>query len=159
MTTVDCAAKLALMRSLGAHDAIDYTTEDVTRRGERYDFILDVASTLSHGAYKHMLAPDGVYVPIGHAHFGRVDGRMGGRIVGSLPYFIGRLVLTLLSPRKRARFKLPTKQDAMTTLTALIESGDLTPVVARTFGLGEVADAMRCMQDMNTAGRVVIVLA
>ena len=65
VTTVDCAAKLALMRSLGAHDAIDYTTEDVTRRGERYDFILDVASTLSHGVYKQMLAADGRHVPVG----------------------------------------------------------------------------------------------
>jgi NADPH:quinone reductase-like Zn-dependent oxidoreductase len=157
ITAVDCTPKLALMRSLGAHDVIDYTKEDVTRRGERYDFILDVASTFSHGAYKRILATEGVYVPIGHAHYGRARGRMGGRIVGSLPYFIGRLLLVLLNPRKRERFKLPTKQEAMTTLKTLIESGGLTPVVARAFGLADIADAMRCMQDVNTLGRVVIV--
>jgi len=157
ITAVDCTSKLALMRSLGAHEVIDYTKEDVTERGGRYDFILDVASTLSHGAYKRILATGGVYMPIGHAHYGRARGRMGGRIVGSLPYFIGRLLFSLLNSRKREAFKLPTKQQAMTTLKALIESGDLTPVVVRVFGLAGVADAMRCMQDVNTLGRIVIV--
>ena len=157
VTAVDCTAKLELMRSLGADYVIDYTKEDIARRSERYDCILDVASTLSHGAYKRILATDGVYVPIGHAHYGRARGRMGGRIVGSLPYFIGRLLLALLNPRTRQAFKLPTKQQAMSTLKALIESGGLTPVVARAFGLADVADAMRCMQDEHTLGRVVIV--
>ena len=157
VTAVDGTSRLALMRSLGADAVIDYTIEDVALRGERYDFILDVASTLSEGAYKSMLTTDGIYIPIGHAHFGRARGRMGGRIVGSLPYFIGRLLFTLLSPSRRAVFKLPTKQQAMTTFKGLLESGDLTPVVAKAFGLSGVADAMRCMQDANTAGRVVIV--
>ena len=157
VTAVDCTAKLDMMRSLGANHVIDYTKQDVARRVERYDFILDVASTLSHGEYKRILKTDGVYVPIGHAHYGKARGRMGGRIVGSLPYFIGRLLLTLPNRRKRGAFRLPTKQQAMTTLKALLESGGLTPVVARVFGLTDVAEAMRCMQDVNTVGRVVIV--
>ena len=129
----------------------------ISSRNERYDFILDVASTLSHGEYKRILAADGVYVPIGHAQFGRARGRMGGRIVGSLPYFIGRLLFTALHPKTRKTFQLPTKQQAMNSLSALIESGSLTPVVAKSFGLAGVAEAMRCMQDEKTLGRVVIV--
>jgi NADPH:quinone reductase-like Zn-dependent oxidoreductase len=156
VTAVDCTAKLGLMRSLGADCVIDYTKEDVSGRSERYDFVLDVASTLSQGAYKRILATDGIYLPIGHAHFGQARGRMGGRIVGSLPYFVSRLLLSLMIPRKGQAFRLPTKQQAMSTLKALIESGDLTPIVARVFGLADVAGAMRCMQDQNTLGRVVI---
>jgi NADPH:quinone reductase-like Zn-dependent oxidoreductase len=156
VTAVDGTARLALMTSLGADRVIDYTKDDVVRQGERYDFILDVASTLSHGEYKRILNADGVYVPIGHAQFGRARGRMGGRIVGSLPYFIGRLLLTLLNPRTRKTLEFPTKQQAMEALAALLASGDLTPVVARSFGLSDAAEAMRCMQDVTIPGRVVI---
>jgi NADPH:quinone reductase-like Zn-dependent oxidoreductase len=157
VTAVDRTEKLDMMRSLGANCVVDYTKEDITRRGERYDFILDVATTLWEGSYKRVLAPNGMYVPIGHAHFGKAPGRMGGRIVGSLPYFIGQMLLTLLNPRKRRAFKFPSKLETMTTFKALIESGQLTPIVARTFRITQVADAMRAMQDVNVLGRVVIV--
>ena len=97
------------------------------------------------------MTPTGVYQPIGHAHFGKAKGRMGGRIVGSLPLFISLLLRALLNPQKRKDFKkMPGKQDAMATLRALLESGKLTPIIARTFPLSEVRAAMRCMQEGHT---------
>ena len=156
VTAVDCAEKLPLVRSLGADRVVDYTREDVLQTGDRYDLILDVASTLSADAGKAHLTPTGNYVPIGHAHFGKAKGRMGGRIVGSLPYFVGLLLRALLDPKKRKAFKILSKQDAMATFAALLESGKLTPIVARTFPLSDVAAAMRCMQEGKTVGRIIV---
>ena len=65
VTGVDSAGKLDLLRSLGAAHAIDYTREDFTRRGERYDRILDVVARHPLAAARQALAPGGIYVPVG----------------------------------------------------------------------------------------------
>jgi NADPH:quinone reductase-like Zn-dependent oxidoreductase len=103
-----------------------------------------------------VLTPTGVYVPIGHADFGRATGRMGGRIVGSLPLFVGLLLRALLDPNKRKNFKILGKPAAMAAFKALLESGQLTPIVGRTFPLSEVPDAMRCMEEGRVVGRIII---
>lgn len=157
VTAVDCAARLEFIRSLGAERVVDYRQEDVAARSERYDFILDVASTLSHGEYKRILSPDGIYVPIGHAQFGKARGRMGGRIVGSLPYFVSRMLWSAMNPRTRSSMTMPSKQQVMSRFASLIEAGAITPTVARTFGLADVAEAMRCMEDETLLGRIVVV--
>ena len=81
-----------MLRALGADRVIDYTKEDFLESGERYDLILDVASNLWFDVCEQALAPNGDYVPIGHAHYGKASGRMGGRVVGSIPVFAGLLL-------------------------------------------------------------------
>ena len=81
VTGVDSAEKMEMVRSLGADHVIDYTQEDFTQGGERHVLILDVASNLSLSACKGALTPTGIYVLIGHDHFGD----SAGRILGSLP--------------------------------------------------------------------------
>jgi NADPH:quinone reductase-like Zn-dependent oxidoreductase len=156
VTAVDCAEKLPMMRSLGADHVIDYQKQNVVESGERYDLILDVASTLWFDVCAPILSPTGTYLPIGHAQFGRAGGRMGGRFVGSLPMFVGLMLRALADPQKRKNFKLLSKPEAMATFRALLESGRLTPIVARTFPLSEVRAAMRCIEDTRVAGRSVI---
>jgi NADPH:quinone reductase-like Zn-dependent oxidoreductase len=65
VTGVDSGMKLDMLRSLGADHVIDYTQEDFTRNGQRYDRIIDVAAYRSTFAYKRALAPGGVYGAIG----------------------------------------------------------------------------------------------
>jgi NADPH:quinone reductase-like Zn-dependent oxidoreductase len=156
VTAVDRAEKLPMMRSLGADRVIDYQAEDFIHAGERYDYILDVASNLWFDVCAPILAPTGEYVPIGHAHFGEVTGRMGGRIVGSLPLFIGLMLRALANPEKRKKFRMLPKAEAMATFASLLQSGQLTPIVARTFSLDEAATAMRFIEDTRVAGRIVI---
>ena len=98
-----------------------------------------------------------MYVPIGHANYGKATGRMGGRIVGSLPLFVGLLLRTLLNPKKRKNLKMISKPAAMATFKTLLESGKLTPVVGRAFPLDGAAEAMRLMQEGHTVGRLIIV--
>jgi NADPH:quinone reductase-like Zn-dependent oxidoreductase len=156
VTAVDCAEKLAMMRTLGADRVIDYEQEDVLRGGERYDFILDVASNLWFDVCAPILTPTGMYQPIGHAHFGKAKGRMGGRVVGSMPVFVGLLLRALADPEKRRNFKMLSKAEAMATFSALIESGQLAPIVGRTFPLTEVPAAMKCLEDTRFPGRILI---
>jgi NADPH:quinone reductase-like Zn-dependent oxidoreductase len=156
VTAIDSASKLAMMRALGADQVIDYEKENILHGSERYDFILDVASTLWFDVCAPVLTPTGVYQPIGHAHFGRATGRMGGRIVGSLPMFVGLMLRALANPAQRKNFKMSTKPEAMNAFTALLASGRLTPIVARTFPLSEAAAAMRCLEEARTAGRIII---
>jgi NADPH:quinone reductase-like Zn-dependent oxidoreductase len=156
VTAIDRAEKLEMMRSLGADRVIDYEKEDVLRSGEHFDFILDVASTWWFDVCAHALTPGGTYMPIGHAHFGRATGRMGGRIVGSMPSFIWLMMKMMANAEKRRNFKMLSKAEAVATFAALLASGQLTPVIARTFPLEEVRTAMRCIEDTRTLGRIIL---
>ncbi|MGE3191203.1 MAG: NAD(P)-dependent alcohol dehydrogenase, partial [Vicinamibacterales bacterium] len=74
VTAVDSPRKLDMLRSLGADEVVDYTREDFTTRGVRYDFIVDVPGTRPLADFAPALTPGGRYVPIGHEHYG-VSGR------------------------------------------------------------------------------------
>jgi NADPH:quinone reductase-like Zn-dependent oxidoreductase len=83
VTAVDSTGKLSMLRSLGADEVIDYTREDFTRRGVRYDLIFDVPGNRPFSAFRRALKPDGRYVPIGHESFGA----SGKRVFGTCPTF------------------------------------------------------------------------
>lgn len=153
VTGVDRAEKLEMLRSLGADDVIDYTREDVTRSGRRFDLIFDVASNLSLSASKRALTPGGIYVLIGHDHFGAAR----GRVLGSLPQALGQMALSpFIAHLPAPNFAPPRKQQAMRILRELLEEGKLTPVIDRVFPLGEVALALRHLETGDAIGRIVI---
>jgi NADPH:quinone reductase-like Zn-dependent oxidoreductase len=156
VTAVDRAEKLEMMQTLGADQVIDYEKDDVLRRGERFDFILDVASTLWFDVCAPILTPKGEYLPIGHAHFGKATGRMGGNVVGSLPTFIGLMLKALMNAEKRRTFRLLPKPEAIAAFAELLASGQLTPIVSRRFPLAQVRDAMKAMEDTRIPGRIVL---
>lgn len=153
VTGVDRAEKLEMIRSLGADHVIDFAQEDFTRGGELYDLILDVASTLSLGDCRRVLTPNGIYVLIGHDHFGKAH----GRILGSVPRFFGLIALARFDRHLARPVSRPGKQDTIAALRALLESGKLVPVIGRTFPLSEVPAAMRQMQEGHVRGRIVII--
>lgn len=153
VTGVDRAEKLDLLRLLGADRVIDYAQEDFTQGAERYDLVLDVASTLSLAACKRVLTEGGVYVYVGHDHFGR----HGRRVLGSLPRALGLLA--------RARFDrhlpnagspFPGKPAGLAVLGELLASGALTPVVHETYPLSRVPQAIRHLAEGSPPGRIVI---
>jgi NADPH:quinone reductase-like Zn-dependent oxidoreductase len=122
VTGVDSAEKLEMVRSLGADHVIDYTQEDFTKRGERYDLIFDVASNLSFSDCKALLTPTGTYVRIGHDHFGAV----GSGTLGSLPSFFKLLAQAPFSNHLPGlHFSLPSKKDTMAALKELARGAAL----------------------------------
>jgi NADPH:quinone reductase-like Zn-dependent oxidoreductase len=156
VTAVDSAEKLQMMRSLGADRVIDYTKENYLEGSERFDRIVDVVGLRKPKEYRNVLKPNGRYIAIGHADYGRAPGRLGGRIVGSVPYFVGLLLKALLDPQRRQELKMRSKLELTTELRRLAAAGKLTPVIGKTFPLTEVPAAMRCMIEGKLLGRIII---
>ncbi len=153
VTGVDSAEKSKMIRSLGADHVIDYTQEDFTRRGERYDLIFDVASNLSLSDCKRALTPTGTYVIIGHDHFGAV----GSRTFGGMPHFFKFVALSpFLRQLPSVSFSMPGKKEAMAVLKEFLEAGKLTPFIDRTYPLKEVPEAMRYLQGGRARGKIII---
>jgi len=150
---VDSAAKLDMVRSIGADHVIDYTQEDFTRSGERYDLILDIPGNHSMSELRRSLTPEGTYVLIGHDLFGA----SGGRLLGSgIPRFLKLLVLSpFVSQDMGLRFPKGTKEH-LVVLKELLEAGKVTPVVDRTYPLSEVAEAIRYLEAGHASGKIVI---
>src|SRR5262245_7017308 len=152
VTAIDCAEKLPMLKSLGADHVIDYKKEDYLQNGDRYDLIVDVVSVRSVDEYQHALSTSGSYIPIGHAHYDNSR----RRILGDIPYFLSLLLRGLFDREKRKNFKMLKKPEALAIFRDLLESGKLAPVIARTYPLSEVPQAMRCMQEGKTLGRVMV---
>ena len=154
VTGVDRGQKLEMVRALGAEHVIDYTKEDFTRLGERYDLILDVASNLSLTDCKRALTPKGIYVLIGHDHYGNV----GGRAFGSLPHFFKLLALSpFVSHLPKMIFSVPSRKDSMSVLRELLDKGKITPVIDRILPLSEVPEAMRYLQSGDARGKIIVI--
>ena len=153
VTAVDSAEKLDMLRSLGADHGIDYTRQDFTRGGERYDLIFDVASNLRFSDCKRVLTPTGKYLVIGHDHYGT----QGHRILGSLPQLFKLVALAPFTNHlPDANFSMPNQKELMAVLKEFLEAGKITPVVDRTYPLSEVPEAIRYLMDGRVQGKVVV---
>lgn len=153
VTAVDTPGKLDMLRSLGADDVIDYTQEDFTRRGVRYDLIFDVPGTRPWREFRPALEPDGRYVPIGHEGFGAVRKPLFGLIPHFLKLmFLGRFERQLRGPG----LPLLTKPRAIAVLQDLLQKRKIQPIIDSTFPLSEVREAFRRMVEDETLGKVII---
>jgi NADPH:quinone reductase-like Zn-dependent oxidoreductase len=152
-TAVDSTSKLGMLRSLGADEVIDYTREDFTRRGVRYDLIVDVPGNHPFSACRRALAPDGRYVLIGHERFGA----SGQRVFGLIPHFLTLMILSrFVKPLRGPGFPMPTKKEAIAVLRELLATGKVTPVIDSTYPLSEVREAFRHLIEDEIQGKVIV---
>ena len=153
VTAVDSTGKLSLLRSLGADEVIDYTTDDFTRRGDRYDLIFDVPGDRPFSVVRRALKPDGKYTPIGHDHFGAA----GRRVFGLIPHFFKLMFLSRFIRQLRGPgTPLPDKKEVVETLRELLEAGKITPIIDSTYDLSDVREAFRRMIEDETHGKVIL---
>ena len=147
VTGVDSASKLDMLRAIGCDHVIDYTQEDYTKSGERYDLILDVAAHGSVFDYKRALSPKGIYVIIG-----------GSRATIFQVVFLGPLI-TMTGSKKMGLnpFKTNKKED-LAFLIELFEAGKVKPVIDRRYPLSEVPEALRYLEEGRAKGKLVITL-
>ena len=146
VTGVARTEKLDLVKSLGADHVIDYTKVDYTKTGERYDWIVDTDSHHSLFSVRRALRPNGVYVSLG----GNSGDIIGGLIVGQ--------VLSRLSGKWSGLmiWWKPFNEADVATVTNLIASGKVRPVIDRRFPLSQVVDALRWVEDGHARGKVII---
>ena len=153
VTAVDCAEKRALLTDLGADHIIDYRRADVTEGAHHFDLIVDVASTLPLKACKRILTDTGIYLRIGHDHYGAV----GSKMFGGLPGFFA-LVLRSIFDRHLPdlQFSMPAKHAIMQTLADMMAAGTLTPHIAATYPLDDIAPALQHLQRGTALGWIVL---
>jgi len=145
VTGVDSDSKFDMLRSIGADHAIDYTQEDYTKTGQRYDFILDVVAHRSVFDYRRALSPEGVFVIVG----------------GSFSTFLQVITLgTLISRRGSKKISLnvwdQNNKEDLALLAELFETGKVVPVIDRRYPLSEVPKALRYLEEGHAQGKVVI---
>ncbi len=148
VTGVCSTGNLDLVRSIGADHVIDYTTEDFTSAGQRYDFILDNVSNRSLTDLRKALTPTGMLVPNG-GNFNNRWMASGGRIVRAA-------VLFSLGSQMLGNFLVAMRREDLETLAAMIEAGSVRPVMERTYPLHELAGAMAHVGSGHTRGKVAI---
>lgn len=147
-TTAVCSTgNLEQAQELGADRVLDYTRDDVTRSGERFDLILDVAGGHSWFALRRILAPDGRLVVVG-AHGSR---RQLGHIAA--------LWLASLRSRRRVRFFIAKFVVAdLQTLGELLADGRVRARIDRTYTLAEGPDAFRRFAEGHVRGKLVLTI-
>ncbi|MGJ7449849.1 NAD(P)-dependent alcohol dehydrogenase [Aquipuribacter sp. MA13-13] len=155
VTGVDAGDRLDLVRAAGAHDAVDHRAEDVTRRAERYDLVVDVPSNRPFRDWRRVVEPGGGYVRVGHDHYGHGMNRVTGSIAPVLAMTAASLVVPQL-PRPRRSTPRPQR---LARLADLVARGRLRPVVDRTFPLDDVVPALQRLQGGQARGRLVLDVA
>ena len=141
VTAVCSTGNVDIVRSIGADKVIDYTQEDFTRSGERYDVMVDVAGNRSWPECRRVLSPKARYVAVGAKKIGQVVANRLASIGASQKwsFFIARV----------------TKHDLL-VLQELAESGRVRPVIDRRYELGEAAEAFGYLREGHAKGKIVI---
>ena len=146
VTGVVSTRNLEMVRSIGADHVIDYTSEEVTGR---YDVVIDTAGNRSLAKLRKMLTPKGTLVIVGGS---------GGRwLMGSSRSLRAVLLSPFVGQSLRPFISSPNQAD-LVALRDLVESGDVTPVVDRTFPLADAAAAMRLVGERHAQGKVVVTI-
>ncbi|WP_405427690.1 NAD(P)-dependent alcohol dehydrogenase [Streptomyces erythrochromogenes] len=149
VTGVCSAAKTDLVRSIGADEVVDYTTEDPVDGSRRYDLILDIAGNRPLSRLRRALTARGTLVIVG--------GEAGGRWIGGNERQLGALLLSpFVGQRLLPLAVMEQHHSDLETLTELIEAGAVTPVVDRTYPLAEVPDAIRHLRGGQVRGKIAI---
>ena len=139
VTGVCSTRNLDMVRSIGADHVIDYTREDFTQNGQRYDLIFDAVGNRSVSDYQRALSPNGICAVAGFTTLSRLFQVMllGGKKIG--------LMETAKANKKDLLF-----------IKELLEAGKVVPVIDRCYPLSEVAEAIRYLEAGHAQGKVVI---
>ena len=143
ITGVDRPEKFDMLRAMGVQHVIDYTREDFTRTGRRYDRILDVKTSRSIFDYARALAPDGIYVTV------------GGSLARLFQFLLLRPWISM-TRKKSIRFLALKLNSGLADMKELFEAGQVVPVLDGHWELSDVSQAFRHFGAGRHKGKVVI---
>ncbi len=148
VTGVCSTPRLELVRSLGADHVIDYTREDFTRSGKRYDVIFYGAGNHSLTACRRALTPEGTLLPVGRTKV--------GNWIRPLLMFLKPLVVSKFVSQRMVPYIANGNKADLLALKELIDDGKVTPVVDRTYPLSEAAEAIAYQEQGHARGKVIV---
>jgi len=150
VTAVCSTPNAELVRSLGAGEVIDYTAQDFTRQGRRYDVLLDIAGSHRAQASVRALKTNGTFVAVG--------GPAGRWLQPAARMFAALALAPLVSQRMVLTDTVRSGEHKrhLATLTELIEDGKVTPVIDRNYPFADIPAAIRYQEQGHARGKVVI---
>ena len=145
VTAVCSTRNLKMVRSFGTDHVIDYTREDFTQNGKKYDLIFAVNGYHSLSAYRRSLTPQGNYVCAG----------------GTFPQIFQAMLLGRFMSKKGGKTLSSmgisnVNQDDMDQLAKLLQEGKIFPVIDRCYPLREIVPAFRHVMENHAQGKVVV---
>jgi NADPH:quinone reductase-like Zn-dependent oxidoreductase len=146
VTAVCSTPNVEIARSLGADLVVDYGVEDVTKRSERYDLVLDIAGTRSFSQLRRVLEPDATVV----------GGPRANRLLGPLGHVVGSRLAAVRGSQRMTFFIAKFNKADMETLRNLLEAGKLTSVVDSVYPLDKIGGALRHMGEGHPRGKIVV---
>ncbi len=153
VTAVCSTRNVELVRSIGADHVIDYTKEDFTKSGQRYDVVFDNVANHSFSERRRVLTTKGICVLAGMGGAGVKQGQALGRIAGNL--FIAR-GLSSFTDQKFAPYMTKMSKDDLIMLGDLVQTGKVRPVIERTYTLNDAPEALRHFDQGHMRGKLVI---
>ena len=148
VTGVCSGRNVELVRSLGADHVIDYTVEDFTEGDSLYDAIFDNAGSRPLSAYRRVMTPEAILLPVG----GGKDNKLGP-IPGMLKMFVHSLFIS-----QSVKFFVADESAAdLAVLHDFFSAGHLQTVLDRTYALEDAADALRYLDTRRIRGKVVLI--
>lgn len=148
VTGVCSTRNVEMVRSIGADHVIDYTREDFTKNGQRYDVIIDVVANHSFSARRRALNPRGISVAAG------VLARPS--MMNLLTDTITNFALSRFVSQKFVMLAAKVKREDLVTLGELLKEGKIVPVIDRSYSLSEAFEAIRYLEQKHARGKVVI---
>jgi NADPH:quinone reductase-like Zn-dependent oxidoreductase len=147
VTAVCSTRNMDMARSIGADHVIDYTQEDFTQNGHRYDLILAANGYHPISDYRRVLAPSGTYVMSGGPAAQMFEAMLQG------PW------ISMTGSKKMGNLLAKPNKKDLVFMKELLEAGKVKPVIDRYYPLSEVADALRYLEEGHAQGKVVIRVA
>jgi NADPH:quinone reductase-like Zn-dependent oxidoreductase len=144
VTAVCSTRNLDMARSIGADHVIDYTREDFTQNGQRYNLILAANGYHPISDYLRALSPDGIYVVAGGSMFQLIQAAQQARQISKT------------GNQKTAVVSLVQSQKDLVFVKELLESGKVVPVIDICYPLDKTAEAFRYFEKVHPKGKVVI---
>jgi NADPH:quinone reductase-like Zn-dependent oxidoreductase len=150
VTAVCSGRNVDLVRSVGADHVVDYTRDDFTRAGRRYDAVFDLVGNRSLADLRRTLAPAGTLVLSGGGVFS------GGSFFGPIGLILRGRLLSLVVRQRVTTFNARQSRENLVALGEFAESGQVRPVVDRTYQLASAPEAMRYLEAAHARGKVII---
>jgi NADPH:quinone reductase-like Zn-dependent oxidoreductase len=150
VTGVCSTRNVEMVRSIGAHQVIDYTQVDFTKSARGYDVILDCVGNHSFSECRRVLNPRGKYVGAG--------GTSDNWMIGPLTRAIQAFVLSWFVSQKQVMVLAKPSSEDLAIMGELMATGKVTPVIDKRYSLREVPDAIRYLEAGHARGKVVITL-
>jgi NADPH:quinone reductase-like Zn-dependent oxidoreductase len=149
VTAVCSTTKVDTIRSLGADRVVDYTRQDFTKVGQRYDLIFDGQGNHFVNDCKRVLKPAGTHVLFSGPK---------GRWLGPIPYMLRAKLAFLGADQSMGFFITHANRDDLELVGELVESGAVTPVIEAVYPLEEVPEALRYLGEGHVRGKLIISL-